>query len=540
MDVVTAAIRLADEHGWHIVRNHGILAPGVCGCHRGAECPSPGKHPVGADWGAHSTNDSEKIAIEFNESDNIGVVLGPKSGIIDVEFDTPEGEATLSELLRGSEYLTPTYKSGRSTHRLFLWEDVFPAVAMLDIRGVEYRLGGDGRAAQSIIPPSTHHTGATYQWLEGMSPWDCEPCPVPDLVREAILEHVAAPKQASFGEPGKINWRRKIQTVQRKPGRNRMLFEMACGLFNGAFNHESESDQMQVLRIVRGVNQTQCDPPVVDTECKHVVERAIMYRRQSGTRHVCQEAGISTRVSGDVIEFTPESLELTVVTSEPVEYRLYSPAWKPLTDGGTGIVSLTSEQFRNAEKVADAVLEQTRVIDLERYPTEWSIVWDGRKATKNGPPVIGIRAKLLAAARDEGRIIDAPRAAKRSVVLAQFIWERLLRAQAPDDSDKPLASGAPKRTSDGNIWFRWEWLWQDIRRAHGTLETEKRQMQRRLQSLFNGSWPTRRREVGGGKLVYCVWGRRELYLLDEYQSGGLDDEGVQERSNLAEEVAHAN
>jgi hypothetical protein len=281
------------------------------------------------------------------------------------------------------------------------------------------------------------------------------------------------------------------------------------------------------------VNQTQCSPPVDDSECRHVIERAVMYRRQSATKHVCGEAGISTTVRGDVIEFQPESLELTVVTSEPVEYRLYSPAWKPLTDGGTGIVSLTSEQFRKAEKVADAVLEQTRVIDLERYPTEWEIVWDGKKATKNSPPVIGIRAKLLAAARDEGRIIDAPRAAKRSAVLAQYIWERLLRAQAPDDSDKPLASGAPKRMSDGNVWFRWEWLWQDIRRAHGTLEQEKRAMQRRIQTLFDGKWPTRRREVGGGKLVYCVWGQREMHLLEEYQSGEVDLVVVEEVANDA-------
>jgi hypothetical protein len=522
MDVVSAAIRLADEHGWHIVRNYGIRAPGVCACPRGAECPSPGKHPVGADWGSRSTNDSERIALDFTEGDNIGVVLGPKSGIIDIEYDTPMGREALSELLRGAEYLTPTYKSGRSTHRLFLWDEAFPAIAKIDVMEIEYRLGGDGRAAQSIIPPSTHHSGARYEWIEGMSPWECEPCAVPERLREAIMAHAASPPAPALGEPGKLNWRKKIQSVQGRPGRNRMLFEMACGLFNGAFNYESESDQMQVLRIIRGVNQTQCSPPVDDSECRHVIERAVMYRRQSATKHVCGEAGISTSVRGDVIEFQPESLELTVVTSEPVEYRLYSPAWKPLTDGGTGIVSLTSEQFRKAEKVADAVLEQTRVIDLERYPTEWEIVWDGKKASKNAPPVIGIRAKLLAAARDEGRIIDAPRAAKRSAVLAQYIWERLLRAQAPDDSDKPLASGAPKRMSDGNVWFRWEWLWQDIRRAHGTLEQEKRAMQRRIQTLFDGKWPTRRREVGGGKLAYCVWGQREMHLLEEYQSGEVD------------------
>jgi len=110
----------------------------------------------------------------------------------------------------------------------------------------------------------------------------------------------------------------------------------------------------------------------------------------------------------------------------------------------------------------------------------------------------------------------------------------MLRAKTPDDSDKPLASGAPKRMSDGSIWFRWEWLWQDIRRNHGTVEQEKRVMQRRLQGLF-GAWPTRRREVGGGKLLYCVWGPRELHLLDQYQSGegeeGEEDDFDEHRSD---------
>ena len=137
--------------------------------------------------------------------------------------------------------------------------------------------------------------------------------------------------------------------------------------------------------------------------------------------------------------------------------------------------------------------------------------------------MFGIKSKLLAAARSEGRIIDAPRSAKRSVVLAQFVYERVMRAAKADDADRPLASGAPKRLSDGTIWFRWEFLWQDLRRTHGCVEQEKRLMQRRLQDLF-GAWPIRRKDVGAGKASFCVWGRREMHLLEEYQAGGVDDE----------------
>lgn len=535
MDSVTAAIRMADEFGWFLARLWGVESPGVCRCPKGNACPSPGKHPVDRDWGNAATSDSEQIALSFTDRDNIGIVVGPKSGVIDVEYDTPEGRAAVEEALRDVEFVTPTYRSGRSVHRLFKWADEYPRAAKLDISGIEFRLGADGRAAQSVLPPSTHHTGVQYTWVEGMSPWECDVAPLPDKLA-AMLVNFAAGGGAGLaprGAPGTpINWRRKITSVIKQSGRNNTLFSAACGLFR-AFNCESEDDVDTVLRIMRSVNGTQCQPPLEDAEVVSIVRNAIAQRRRDSSSHLCEETGIRVERTGDVVEFHPDSLELTVVTSDPVEYRLYSPGWKSHTERGLGIVSLSSEQFRNAEKVADAVLEQTRVVCLDRYPEEWTTVWDGRKATKNSPPVFGLKGKLLAAAREAGRVIDAPRAAKRSVVLAAFIAERLLRAARADDTDKPLASGAPKKMSDGSVWFRWEWLWGDIRKAHGTVENEKRVMQRRLESLF-GAWPTRRREVAGGKLVYCVWGLRELHLLEQYQAGDGDDDETATKEEVAD------
>jgi hypothetical protein len=525
MDTATAAIRMADEFGWTIVRLWGVEQAGVCRCPRGAACPSPGKHPVERDWGNAATSDSEQIAVAFTDRDNIGVVVGPKSGVIDVEYDTPEGRAAVEDALKNVEFVTPTYRSGRSVHRLFKWSDEFPRAAKLDISGIEFRLGADGRAAQSVLPPSTHHTGVQYQWVEGMSPWDCAVAPLPDRLAAMLVNFAAGGGAGMAGRPGgeaKINWRKKVTSIIKQTGRNNTLFSTACGLFRGSFNCESEEDVDTVIRLLRSVNTTQCQPPIEDGEVLDIVRNAIAQRRKDTTSHLCAETGIRVERTGDIVEFHPDSLELTIVTSDPVEYRLHAPSWEAHTDRHTGIVSLSSEQFRNADKVADAVLEQTRVVCLDRYPEEWTTVWDGRKAGKNSPPVFGLKGKLLAAARDAGRIIDAPRSAKRSVVLAQFIYERMLRARPPVDGDKPLASGAPQRMSDGSIWFRWEWLWSDIRKSQGTVEQEKRVMQRRLESIF-GAWPTKRREVAGGKLVYCVWGQRELHLLDEYQAGGVDD-----------------
>lgn len=523
MDTVTAAIRLADEFGWRIAQLYGVSAPGVCRCRRGEACPSPGKHPVAVDWGLQATADSERIIEEFAPENNIGLLLGPGAaggGVIDVEYDSAEGREQIEEALRGIELVTPTFRSGRSVHRLFLYQDSFPQIAKIDIDGIEFRLGADGRAAQSVLPPSTHHSGARYEWVEGMSPWDCPVAPLPERLAAKLASLSAAGPQfqmpAGAGD-GKINWRRKISTVLRKPGRNYTLYRTACGLFSGSFSIDSEDDITDVLRIIRGVNQTQCVPPLEDAECIEVVKHAAAQRRKDAVGAICTESGIRIEKVGDVIEFTPDTLELTVVKSDPVEYRLYSPTWVEHTDGRTGFVSLSSEQFRNADRVADAVLEQTRVVCLDRFPDEWSTVWDGKRGGKNGPPVMGVKAKLLAAAKDAGRVIDAPRAAKRHVVLAQAIWERLVRATS-DDSDRPLSTGLPRKLSDGAVWFRWESIWTELRRWGQVTEAEKRMMQRRLQHLFGG-WPTKRRQVGTHKVSYCVWGLREMHLLDEMQAG---------------------
>ena len=81
-----------------------------------------GKIPRFAQWDQRATDDEEELLelLEKYPNANIGALLGPRSGIIDVEFDTEEGRRTADRLF-GTEgqCITPTYTSRRSTHRLF-------------------------------------------------------------------------------------------------------------------------------------------------------------------------------------------------------------------------------------------------------------------------------------------------------------------------------------------------------------------------------------------------------------------------------------
>ncbi|MDA7918240.1 bifunctional DNA primase/polymerase, partial [Mariniblastus sp.] len=143
---------------------------------------------------------------------NVGVVLGPKSGIVDIEFDDEEGEATADELLAGIS--TPTYSSNRSTHRLFLPpEGIEGLLAVTKVHGLEVRLGTDGKGAQSVFPPSIHQSGDVYRWVEGLSPEDVKVAPFPVAVLKLLLKAAADKKSKS----------RKTKPKKQKCNSDRLL-----------------------------------------------------------------------------------------------------------------------------------------------------------------------------------------------------------------------------------------------------------------------------------------------------------------------------
>ncbi len=106
------------------------------------------------DWPNIATKDLDRIALLMRVGDGVGVQLGPKSGIVDVECDSEEAEQNLIELLGGQEIVTPTFQSVRGKHRLFLFSDDWPTEkAVFKFKGIEFRIGTE-KACQSVFPPS--------------------------------------------------------------------------------------------------------------------------------------------------------------------------------------------------------------------------------------------------------------------------------------------------------------------------------------------------------------------------------------------------
>jgi hypothetical protein len=126
-----------------------------------------GKVPLGVGWQHRATNDVASIA-RWIAAGNIGICLG-HGGLIDIEYDDhPAYESWLAmETLDGrsfDEIETPAWESHRGRHHLFRLADPIPPAAFRKASGgVELRLGG--KAAQSVLPPSTHPSGFAYRWL---------------------------------------------------------------------------------------------------------------------------------------------------------------------------------------------------------------------------------------------------------------------------------------------------------------------------------------------------------------------------------------
>lgn len=175
-----------------------------------------GKNPgaaMGADWHRHRFTEKE-IGRRFREDAelNVGVILGPASGLIDLECDNEQADQSYLDLFSDCELPTPpTHLARRGRHRWFKYhrklaqiatlpkfQDKDKGGAVVHFGALECRLGVGGTAAQSLLPPSTTN-GYTRQWVEGLSFAECDVPDLPDVVVERII--AAAAKEFEIKHP---------------------------------------------------------------------------------------------------------------------------------------------------------------------------------------------------------------------------------------------------------------------------------------------------------------------------------------------------
>jgi hypothetical protein len=126
---------------------------------------------------------------------NIGVQMGPASGgLVDVDLDSPEALALARAIMPATGAIFGR-KSTPGSHHLYVADaEIIDHAAMAfddpnrageEARLLELRVGGGGKGAQTVFPPSVHkNTGELICWEK-----NAEPARVVgrDLLRKALI-----------------------------------------------------------------------------------------------------------------------------------------------------------------------------------------------------------------------------------------------------------------------------------------------------------------------------------------------------------------
>ena len=139
-------------------------------------CKCAGKTPLIRNWTNRqetSESDLQTWVRDFKQF-NIGLPLGDASGYVGIDIDGSEGENFLQIMSDGNVPDTWEFKTGDG-RRLIYQIPVGMATKkfkMAEKGHQECALLCTGQ--QTVLPPSIHHTGRLYEWLEGHSPFDCD------------------------------------------------------------------------------------------------------------------------------------------------------------------------------------------------------------------------------------------------------------------------------------------------------------------------------------------------------------------------------
>jgi hypothetical protein len=98
-----------------------LCPPDHLGVGKAHRCTSPGKRPL-TDWKAYQdrppTEQEVRVWWRRHPNANVGLALGPVSGMIGIGVDGEEGETVLAELSAGELPLTWEFRTGQG-RRLF-------------------------------------------------------------------------------------------------------------------------------------------------------------------------------------------------------------------------------------------------------------------------------------------------------------------------------------------------------------------------------------------------------------------------------------
>ena len=155
----------------------------------------------GCKWDVEATNNVQALPAMFPKGQNWGLaaLMGPSSGVMDCEPDSPEAYALLEQMIQQAQIRTVAYRAARGNHYWFQWDPDLAAfgVSVVKANYLECRLGQQDSAVYSACPPSIHPlTQQYYSWLPGCAPWETRIAQIPGPLKHWFLANYSKTRTA--------------------------------------------------------------------------------------------------------------------------------------------------------------------------------------------------------------------------------------------------------------------------------------------------------------------------------------------------------
>ena len=430
------------------------------------DCQTPGKRP----WIRWKQYEDElpaesDLSYWWNQycSSNVGIALGPVSGLIRVDV---EGEAGLQALLtksRGDLPRTLEFMSGRTdqTGKGMLYK--IPAGVTLrttrDTFGPKQELRFQARGAQTVLPPSRHASGSLYSWLPGQGPEDIEVALAPEWLIRELLET----GNGRSGDRPARNWEELFGGVS-EGARNDTMAAIIGKLVAGCRDIKNGSDLQAIWLAVEAINERH-DPPLDDEELEKVFHSIVKAEKRKREE---QDLGALDRHMEQVVERSAKAKEnghksgngsseerpvadLQIVKTDPRIYRLRTHYWSdaPALATQDGYLELTKDQILNWSTktgIHEAAFWQAeRLVPIK---------------IKNWSTPGGHLEKLL----ENATIVEVEPESNRKLQILGFLYRYLWAARPPKEpteEGKPIslpATGRPTLREDGSVVFKFDHL----------------------------------------------------------------------------------
>jgi hypothetical protein len=246
-DKITAALAYA-KAGVSVLALYGISSR-ECDC-GDPDCPSPGKHPIGAEFPhghLDATRDPARIEEIFSNHPNANIGIVPDGNLMVVDIDGPIGEASIESIPIPE---TPTVKTGRGRH---LWFRKTKPLCLKKFSGVDFRLDGKGYV---VAAPSTHASGVRYRLSDEIN----DIAPLPDEF------YASRTVQIDFSD---------VDKKVAEGGRNNFLASLAGTLrFRGL-------SRRAITAALIAVNDEACEPPLKESEVAKIAKSVGRYQTDS-------------------------------------------------------------------------------------------------------------------------------------------------------------------------------------------------------------------------------------------------------------------